>query len=217
MTPEHEEHVRASRAQNGARDSGRDPAQPGADSSSLRTDGSSRANGSAARNGAEGESSGTSGGLRGKRVERSATEILQSALTHGLEVTQHIRTLLKVRADRAQLSVRHGVALATLAVAVATVVVPFVVGGVALVVLGIAQVFAHWLAERAWLANLVSGVVILSITAGAMWIAYAWVCRRELARKVAKYSELDRSHAERFGAPASSAPAAPAPPSGTVP
>jgi hypothetical protein len=216
MTPDHEEHVGASRAQNGARDR-RDPSLAGADGSSPRADGASSSKGSEARPGADGKSSGTNGVGPEKRVERPATEILQSALAHGLEVTQHLRTLLKVRADRAQLSVRHGVALAIVAVVVATAVVPFVVGGVALVVLGIAQVFAHWLADRAWLANLASGVLILSVTAGAMWIAHAWVCRRELARKVAKYGGSDRRNVERFGPPANSAPASPAPPLGTAP
>lgn len=110
-----------------------------------------------------------------------------------------MHTLLQVRADRTRLSLRRWVTIGFVAVLAAITLVPLILGGVVLFVMGLAQALGRWLGENAYLGNLVAGSVILGFLALAAWIAFARLSRSELAKKVAKYDRIQREHAARFG------------------
>jgi uncharacterized membrane protein len=110
-----------------------------------------------------------------------------------------MHTLLQVRADRTRLSIRRWVTIGFVAFLAAITLVPLILGGVVLFVLGLAQALGRWLGENAYLANLAAGTLILGVLALFTWILFARLSRSELANKVAKYDRLKREHAARFG------------------
>jgi hypothetical protein len=129
--------------------------------------------------------------------ERSPFDALRSAIAHGIEGAGYVETLFRVRKDRAELALRRTITMVVVGLLAATATIALILGAVVLIVAGVSQGFAHAFGERTWLGNLVGGAMILVVIALGAWIANASIARRELARKIAKYAELERRHAER--------------------
>ncbi len=133
---------------------------------------------------------------------KTLAETLWSALSHALEGVGHMQTLMQVRADRTRLSVRRWATIAIASLLALTALVPLILGGVYLFVVGVAQSLTHALGDRAWLGNLLGGVLILGLVAGCAWIAYARLARSEFAKRVSKYERIQHENEARLGAKA---------------
>jgi len=144
---------------------------------------------------------------------RPAMDAWRSAFDHAVEAGGFVQTLLQVRADRSRLSLRKTVTLVAVALLSLTAIVPLILGGVVLLVLGVTQSLAHAFGDREWLGNLLGGALILSAIACAAWLVQARIARREFERKRARYEELRRRREARSGANSNERPrsAEPAP------
>jgi hypothetical protein len=136
----------------------------------------------------------------GARADRRpASESLESAFSHAVELADHVHTLIQVRADRARIAVRRSVMIGVAIVLAAAALAPIIVGGSVLFTIGLAQSLTHFFGDRAWLGNLLGGALILGSIALCAWAAYARIARRELANKSAKYERMRREREVRFG------------------
>ncbi len=140
------------------------------------------------------------------RVERPISESFQSAFSHVLEVVDHVQTLMQVRADRARIAVRRAVMIGVVIVLAAAALAPLIVGGSVLFTIGVAQSLTILFGDRAWLGNLIGGMLILGLVALCAWAGYARIARRDLAKKAAKYEHMRRVHEARFGPSAAAGP-----------
>ena len=120
------------------------------------------------------------------RLKRMAGERLETILAA-------TRTLWAVRADKAQLAIRRrvqlaaGLAFAALAGGTATVYATI------LLVAGVAGGFAVLFEQRAWLGNLLAGVLLLFLAGAALLVAMRRADRKALHKAKLKYERL-RNH-----------------------
>jgi hypothetical protein len=117
-----------------------------------------------------------------------------SALGHFGEISRHVQTLFALRVERQKLVVRRWAHRVVIVAIVATALVPLILAGVSLFVLGLVQGMIELFDGRAWLGNLVTGVLILGALALFGWMYSARVARHGLAKKVAKYGDIPREN-----------------------
>lgn len=117
-----------------------------------------------------------------------------SALGHFGEISRQVQTLFALRVERQKLLVRRWTHRVVIVAIVATALVPLILAGVSLFVLGLVQGMIELFDGRAWLGNLVTGVLILGVLALLGWAYSARVARRGLAKKVAKYGDIPREN-----------------------
>jgi hypothetical protein len=113
-----------------------------------------------------------------------------SALGHFGEISEQLQTLFALRLERRKLMVRRWVRTAVIVALLATAVVPLILAGVSLFVIGLAQGLRELFGGLEWLGNLTAGGVVLGGVALLAWAYSSHVSKKALARKVAKYGEL---------------------------
>lgn len=117
-----------------------------------------------------------------------------SALGHFGEISEQVQTLFALRVERRKLLVRRWAHRAVIVAIIATALVPLILAGVSLFVLGLVQGMNALFDGRAWLGNLVTGVLILGGLALLGWVYSSRVARKGLAQKVAKYGDIPREN-----------------------
>lgn len=117
-------------------------------------------------------------------------EPFASAVGHLLDLVSHVRTLLRVRAERRRLRVRRWILLGAVGVLGLVALVPLIVAGVSLLAIGVAQGFAVLCAGEVWLGNLLGGLTILGAVALLVWAIWSHVSRESYRKKVAQYGNL---------------------------
>ena len=113
-----------------------------------------------------------------------------SALGHFGEILRQVQTLIALRIERRKLLFRRLMYRVVIVAIIATALVPLILAGVSLFVLGLVQGMTQLFDGRAWLGNLVTGVLILGALALSGWIVSSRVARHGLAKKVAKYGDI---------------------------
>lgn len=124
-----------------------------------------------------------------ERSDPSAS--IASAIGHIGEIVASLHTLLALRAERRRLAVRRYVLFGIAVVLVAVALVPLIIAGVNLLVTGMAQGFTVFWDGRVWLGNLSAGAVILGGLVALGMAASFHVSRKQMAKKVAQYGDLD--------------------------
>ena len=117
-----------------------------------------------------------------------------SALGHFGEISRQVQTLFALRVERRKLLVRRWVHRAVIVAIIATALVPLILAGVSLFVLGLAQGMKELFDGQAWLGNLTAGVLILGALTLFGWDYSSRVARSGLAKKVAKYGDIPREN-----------------------
>lgn len=113
-----------------------------------------------------------------------------AALGHFGELSEHLRTLMALRVARRKLMLRRWFVLAAIVALMATALVPLVLAGVSLLVLGMTQGLQVLFDGRPWLANLVAGGLILGGLAACAKLFAARMASQSIQRMAAKHGEI---------------------------
>ncbi len=152
---------------------------------------------------------------RRRRAQRAAPDcgptLSQSAAgawKQLLALGDYFQSLIGVQADRAATEVRRRATHLAIAAVVAVPLATILIASALRVVNGLAGGFARLFAGRAWLGDLLAGLVLLGALAGAGALLVARRERKELQKLQEKYEHQHREHRQRFEPPAADEPAA---------
>jgi hypothetical protein len=96
-------------------------------------------------------------------------ESFGQAMSQFAELKEYAAQYIAARADSLKLSVRKGVLFAVLGVLGLFVGGAILVTAASIFVIGIAQLIAHWLGDRAWAGNLIVGALMIGLMVGGAW------------------------------------------------
>jgi hypothetical protein len=115
------------------------------------------------------------------------------------EIADHVGTLVRVRADRAELRVRRSLARLAAAILLGAGLVAGIAAAGVHVVSGVSGGVAAVFGGRAWLGDLLGGALVLAAIGLAVRLGAKRRARRDLAGKEAEYEERRRRRERRFG------------------
>jgi hypothetical protein len=102
--------------------------------------------------------------------DSSPGESFSAAMSQFAELKEYAAQYIAARADSLKLSVRKVVLFAVLGVLGLLVGGAIMVTAASIFVIGISQLIAHWLGDRAWAGNLIVGILMIGLVAGGAWI-----------------------------------------------
>ena len=123
---------------------------------------------------------------------RSLADLVDKAAKRIEAFSESLRTLWTVRKDRAQLAVRRRMQSAALLGTGALAGGVALIYGVILLVGGTARGLGHLFGDRAWLGDLVTGVLFIGVIGGGLAGAFRRWDRVQLVKQQKKYAELHR-------------------------
>ena len=123
--------------------------------------------------------------------------LLASLFRHVSEAARHVRTLASVSTEQARLRLRRARTRILWTLLFALVVATILVSGAVFFARGLAASLAVLFGQRAWLGELVAGLVLLALAGAGLALALAREERAELARLRRKYAHDERQ--ERHG------------------
>jgi hypothetical protein len=130
----------------------------------------------------------------------SMTELKDLLVKRFTALGDSLQTLWSVRKDRAQLAVRRRIQTVSMLAAASVAGAAVIIYASVLLVGGTAAGLARLFGSRAWLGDLVAGVLFLLFVIGGLALAIWRSNRSQLRKQREKYAELHRKR-QRTGAP----------------
>ena len=139
------------------------------------------------------------GGRLGADEPQYPTDALRDAANAFAELKDYVSYYLAAKSDSIKVTLRNVGLYAGLGIVGLIAAGTFVAMACALLCLGIAYGLTALFHGHAWLAYLVTGIVLLGVIFGGAWIGLSAITRSSRQRTVKKYEQWQQQQRARFG------------------